>query len=352
MRFARLRCYPSHFPPVMVAPTHTVPGGDAPILPLLSRRMRGRGDAEPRGGGYEELAHDVNNLLSMMLSGPEGLRRDELVARLGELGRGELAGSEVVDVAATIEEVRGLLDGAVGEEVALTLDLGDDAPPVSLQPAGLERILINLLVNAREAFQEEGGRVVVCVERAPDGWARMVVRDDGPGIDPSIAGTALDARVTTKPGGAGLGLRSVAGIVEAAGGRIRLDSASGEGTRVAIELPPVLATVMVVEDLEAVGRQARQILEAAGYAVVEARDAESALRRLDGVDVLVTDLSMPGMSGPELARLAVERDRGLRVVFMSGRARDAVDGGEGSGFVTKPFTAASLCDAVASALAA
>jgi CheY-like chemotaxis protein len=215
----------------------------------------------------------------------------------------------------------------------------------------LERILINLLVNAREALQEEGGRVVVCVERAPDGWARMVVRDDGPGLDPSIAGTALDSRVTTKPGGAGLGLRSVTGIVEAAGGRIRLDSASGEGTRVAIELPPVLATVMVVEDVEVVGRQARRILEDAGYAVVAARDAESALGRLDGVDVLVTDVSMPGMSGTELARVALDGDRDLRVVFMSGRAQDAVGGGEGTGFVAKPFTAASLCDAVAGALA-
>jgi CheY-like chemotaxis protein len=182
---------------------------------------------------------------------------------------------------------------------------------------------------------------------------------------------------TTKgPGkGTGLGLATVHGIVTESGGTVEIDSAPGRGTLVSIELPgtdlPVpaeesaeepgetaetSARVLVVEDQEPVRRQACRILSAHGYSVTEAGSGDEALEAWGPIDVLVTDVVMPGMSGHELAGVARERLPGLPVVYMSGHTEDVLvrDGARAGeiAFVQKPFTRASLLRAVEGALAA
>jgi CheY-like chemotaxis protein len=188
---------------------------------------------------------------------------------------------------------------------------------------------------------------------------------------------AFEPFFTTKdPGqGTGLGLATVHGIVTDSGGTVDIESAPGAGTAVTIFLPgceeqvrpaeplaepgeraPTAARVVVVEDQEPVRRQACRILEAHGYEVTSAAAAEEALEGWQPVDVLVTDIVMPGMTGQQLAQIATQRNPDLRVVYMSGHTEDVLvrNGARARNiaFVQKPFTRATLLRAVEDALAA
>jgi CheY-like chemotaxis protein len=252
--------------------------------------------------------------------------------------------------------------------------VGPGLVPVLADRAQLEQVLVNLAVNARDAMPG-GGTLSIAVAGA-DGGVRITVADDGVGMTADVRERAFEPFFTAKePGeGTGLGLATVHGIVTDSGGTVELDSTPGRGTVVTIflpgcdeEVPPaepqaepgeraaVAASVLVVEDQEQVRRQACRILEAHGYDVRSAGRAEEALAAWRPVDVLVTDVVMPGMSGHELAQVALERNPDMRVVYMSGHTQDALvrDGARARdlAFVQKPFTRATLLRAVEEALA-
>jgi PAS domain S-box-containing protein len=344
------------------------------------------------------VAHDFNNLLSVILTcvgfaeralpasspvrddieeiGRAADRAAALTRQLLMFSRREVAKKERLDVGELVRDLERLLNRTLSERIALRIMCESGLAPVLADRAQLEQVLVNLAVNARDAMPD-GGTLAITVRGGDDGVVITVV-DDGAGMPPEVADRAFEPFFTTKePGqGTGLGLATVHGIVTDSGGDVRIDSAPGAGTTITVTLPaataapdggdaaappatpvaaPASATVLVVEDQDPVRRQAVRILGAEGYVVREAASADEALAGWQPVDLLVTDLVMPGMSGSQLATRARERSPGLRVVFMSGHTDDEiVRAGARDGdiaFVQKPFTRDALLRAVAEALA-
>ncbi|HEU4977368.1 MAG TPA: PAS domain S-box protein [Solirubrobacteraceae bacterium] len=344
------------------------------------------------------VAHDFNNLLSVILTcvgfaerelpsdspvrddieeiGRAAERAAALTRQLLMFSRREVAKKERLDVGELVRDLERLLNRTLSERIALRIMCDSALPPVLADRAQLEQVLVNLAVNARDAMPD-GGTLAITVRAAEDGVCVTVV-DDGAGMPAEVADRAFEPFFTTKePGhGTGLGLATVHGIVTDSGGSVRIDSAPGAGTTITVTLPaaapgaggreapaappaappaPASATVLVVEDQDPVRRQAVRILGAEGYVVREAASADEALASWEPVDLLITDLVMPGMSGSELAGHARDRTPGLRVVYMSGHTDDEiVKAGAREGdiaFVQKPFTRDALLRAVAEALA-
>jgi PAS domain S-box-containing protein len=342
------------------------------------------------------VAHDFNNLLSVILTcvgfatrelpldhpvrddveeiGRAADRAAALTRQLLMFSRREVVKPEVLDVGGLLRDLERLLNRTLSERIALRITVGPDLLPVLADRAQLEQVLVNLAVNARDAMPD-GGTLAIAVAGVSDG-VRITVVDDGTGMAEEVRDRAFEPFFTTKdPGqGTGLGLATVHGIVTDSGGTVDIDSAPGKGTSVAIFLPgcreevrspeppaepgehaPSTARVLVVEDQEPVRRQACRILAAHGYEVTEAPGGEEALAGWERVDVLVTDVVMPGMTGQQLAQVAVERNPDLRVVYMSGHTEDVLvrNGARARNlaFVQKPFTRATLLRAVEDALA-
>jgi two-component system, cell cycle sensor histidine kinase and response regulator CckA len=341
------------------------------------------------------VAHDFNNLLSVILTcvgfaqrelpedhpvredveeiGRAADRAAALTRQLLMFSRREVVMPKLVDVAALVRDLERLLNRTLSERVALRISCGPDVVPVLIDPNQLEQVLVNLAVNARDAMPS-GGTLSIAVAGI-DGGVRITVADDGTGMPPEVRERAFEPFFTTKEEGegTGLGLASVHGAVTNAGGTVDIASEVGGGTVVSIFLPaaagdvvaaeepdeprrsaPGGASVLVVEDQDPVRRQACRILEDNSYSVRQAASADEALERWEPVDVLVTDVVMPGMSGQQLAEHARERAPGLRVVFMSGHTDDVLvhDGARHGdiAFVQKPFTRDSLLRAVEEAL--
>jgi two-component system, cell cycle sensor histidine kinase and response regulator CckA len=343
------------------------------------------------------VAHDFNNLLSVILTcvgfatrelpadhpvrddveeiGRAADRAAALTRQLLMFSRREVVKPEVLDVGGLLRDLERLLNRTLSERIALRITVGPGLLPVLADRAQLEQVLVNLAVNARDAMPD-GGTLAIAVAGTPDG-VRITVVDDGTGMLEEVRDRAFEPFFTTKdPGqGTGLGLATVHGIVTDSGGTVDIASAPGRGTSVTIFLPgcreavrsPELpaepgehatatARVLVVEDQEPVRRQACRILAAHGYEVTEAPGGEEALAGWEEIDVLVTDVVMPGMTGQQLAQMAVERNPDLRVVYMSGHTEDVLvrNGARARNlaFVQKPFTRATLLRAVEDALAA
>lgn len=362
------------------------------------------------------VAHDFNNLLTAIIGFADLLlaRHGEgdpshddvaqiretadrgvgLVRQLLAFCRRRAANPVVVDPAAAIASLAPMLARLLGPAVALRLEAAAPAMRVLIDPVQLDQVILNLAVNARDAMPEGGSLVIGCAphrlnatapacggEAIPPGcYVRLVVSDTGVGIPAGVLGSIFEPYFTTKGAGAGtgLGLATVHGIVREAGGFISVDSAPGRGTTFAVFLPRVvgqaasgegpapaapgtaaLATVLLVEDEAGVRAFAAKALRRAGYRVLEAGDGEAALAVLEaspgGVDVLVTDVMLPGIDGLGLARLVAQRLRGIRVILMSGCADEALgDCGLGAAprLLMKPFSLPALTGAVAGALAA
>ena len=289
--------------------------------------------------------------------------------------RREVVTPEVLDLGELVAEIESLLARSLGERIELTIDCAEDLPPVLADRSRIEQVLVNLAVNARDAMPE-GGPLTIRVSRAGQG-VEVAVSDAGTGMAPDVADRAFEPFFTTKPlgEGTGLGLATVHGIVTDSGGEVSIHSTPGEGTEVRFRLPaatepirmpeaPVpdvapavgMARVIVVEDQDPVRRQAVRILEAAGYEVTQASGGAEALADWGPVDVLLTDVVMPGMTGHELVEHALRLSPGLAVVYMSGHTEDIVvlDGAREREihFVQKPFTRDSLLTVVAESLAA
>jgi signal transduction histidine kinase/CheY-like chemotaxis protein len=348
------------------------------------------------------IAHDFNNLLSVMLSyasmaedsvGDPAVREDiqkitraatsasQLTRQLLMFSRREIVTPKVIDPAALVRELDRMMRGTLGGKVALTTAVADDVPHVLIDGAQLEQIVVNLVVNARDAISEYGevhlrlSRVQLAagaVAQLPaGGYALLEVEDTGSGMTPEVQAHIFEPYFTTKGlhQGSGLGLATVHAIVSQAHGEIVVTSEVGRGTAFRIYLPetdrpldvePIgtarttgSGTVLVVDDDDDVRRMVERVLRRAGYSVITATSGPDALesaRAYSGsIDLLLTDVVMPGMTGQELIReLTAERPR-LQVVFMSGYHQGApIDPRR---FVAKPFERATLLTTVAEVLA-
>ena len=365
------------------------------------------------------IAHDFNNILTAIRGyaeilqrklgphGPGGRELGEITAatdRAANLTRQLLAFSrrqpearEVIDLNAVVRELRNLLGPLIGEEILLETDLAPDLARVEIDPGHVEQVILNLVLNSRDAMPR-GGRIAIVTRNAPPvepgapahaalppgPRVSLTVHDTGSGVEESIRGRIFDPFFTTKElgKGTGLGLAVVYGIVQQAGGAISVESAPGEGTTFEVLLPatdkapaagrlasaargaggPASGLVLVVEDEEPVRRLVAHTLREHGLSVLEAGSGREALRvaEADGraLDVLVTDVVIPDFRGPELARRLEARQPGFATVFMSGYAGPFL-GPDGADeplpepeirFLQKPFESSALIAAVESAL--
>jgi CheY-like chemotaxis protein len=260
----------------------------------------------------------------------------------------------------------------LGEHVELVVNVAPDAWPILFDPALLEQVLLNLALNARYAVAG-GGTLTIDVSNLPEdapgtNHVRIRVSDDGVGMTPDTLLRVFEPFFTTKPRGegSGMGLASTYGMVTGAGGTIEIASQPGQGTTVTVVLPsceevreeraPLSGvastepggggeTVLLVEDDDVLREAIRRILSKNGFQVFPCANGTEALHILrnahTGFDVLLTDVVMPKMHGPELANLIREEQPGIRVLFMSGYAAGALGPtnrlDEGCVLLKKPF---------------
>ena len=360
------------------------------------------------------VAHDFNNLLTVITSYGQFLlnalpeqdpRRSDAhqitqaAARAASLTRQLLAFSrrqvlqpQVLDVNDVIADMERLLRRVISEDISLVTQFEKGIGAVRADRGQIEQVVMNLVVNARDAMPTGGVLAITTrVVQLDAAYARrhagvnpgrhvvFSVRDTGSGMDAQTQQRIFEPFFTTKAKGkgTGLGLSTVYGIVRQSGGHIEVRSAPGRGTAFDIILPQVSATVparaetpigaalprgtetvLVVEDEDAVRRIVRRVLEEQGYAIIEARDGNDALRicaRLgDEINLVLSDVIMPGMGGRELARELRVRRPTLTILFMSGYNDDgdlvATGGDLGSSVLAKPFTSETLARHVREAL--
>jgi signal transduction histidine kinase len=375
----------------------------------LERRRRLESTSQLAGG----IAHDFNNLLGVILNyaafTEDDLDRDPGAARgdLAEVrkaadqaadltrqmlifGRGPGRRLHALEINPIVRDAEGLLRSTVGERIALRLELEPDLRRTQGDPAHIQQILVNLVLNARDAMPRGGTLVIetrnVEVSAAgqmnypvpPGNYIRLAVSDTGIGMSEEVVDRAFDPFFTTKPAGkgTGLGLANVYRLVRDSGGEVRLDSKPERGTTVRIYLPassegaPVAApdargsangrrasagseTILIAEDDDDVRGLTARILTGNGYSVIQAEDADQAQRaceRRNGeIDLLLTDVVMPGMSGNELGERILERYPRIKVLYMSGYADDVM-AGEGV-VLQKPFPPERLLSEVREILA-
>jgi signal transduction histidine kinase/FixJ family two-component response regulator len=360
------------------------------------------------------IAHDFNNLLTVIqgrsylllqrVPAQSPARRDiELIQETSEraaaltrqllaFGRRQMLLPRPLDLDALIDELAPMLARLIGEHIELLIVPGGRLWRVMADPGQVEQVVMNLLVNSRDAMPD-GGTIRIetsnedlheipsRIQRLvpPGQYVRLVVHDSGCGMDAATLTRIFEPFYTTKPSGqgTGLGLSIAYGIVHQSGGFIGVDSAIGRGTTFTIHLPRTLApvvspetqtdggrltkgkeTVLLVEDEDEVRDLACDVLKSCGYTVLATGDPSEALvigeRHQDKIDLLITDVVMPVMQGPALAQRLLARDTGLRVLYMSGYTDGLFASGgamePSRAFLQKPFTAGALARAVREAL--
>jgi two-component system, cell cycle sensor histidine kinase and response regulator CckA len=344
---------------------------------VLEEQLRQSQKMEAIGRLAGGIAHDFNNLLTAIKGYGEFLLADlpeqtaahhdaqEIVLaadRAATLTRQLLAFSrrqtrtpEPIGLNAVVGELEGLLRRLIGEQVEFVTELSPELPSVTADRVQLEQVILNLSVNARDAMPE-GGRLCVATG-LEDGLAVLRVSDTGVGMGPEVRSHIFEPFFTTKePGkGTGLGLATVYGIVEQSGGAIDVQSAPGEGSTFTVRLPALdesvavvaeapaeagsAGRVLLVEDEDLVRALVREVLERGGFSVLEAAGPAEAIehcRSDEEIDLLVTDLVLPGMSGTALVeRIASERP-GLRVLYTSGYVDESLEAT--ANVLEKPFT--------------
>jgi PAS domain S-box-containing protein len=356
------------------------------------------------------IAHDFNNLLTIISGAAEVLqtkgtgngtdsdvvqeisdaaeRAAALTQQLLAFGKRQMVRPRPVNLNQVIRRMHGILKRLVGENVTLEINLQEDLWSVNIDPIQVDQILINLAANARDAMPHGGAVSVRTLNRqAPQpasdpGGLRtgecvgLLFSDNGCGMEKEVLSHVFEPFFTTKETGqgTGLGLSSVYGIVQQSGGEIFARSAPGEGTTFTVYLPrstepalpeqspaepealPGAGTILLVEDEPSLRGLVAEYLREHGYEVQEAGNAQLALELAQGaqLDLLLTDIVMPGIGGPQLAAMLKESRPYLRVIFMSGYAehaslRDAVFQ-EGTLFLQKPFRLLSVLNKVHEAL--
>ncbi len=269
-----------------------------------------------------------------------------------------------MDLNAVVAEAQGMLERLIGEHIVLSAELDPDAGYVRADPGQVEQIVLNLVLNARDAIGARGGRIVVSTKGsvardAEKAYCVLQVEDDGPGMSDEVKSHLFEPFFTTKPRGqgTGLGLATVYGIVQQASGQVSVRSTEGKGTTIEVRLPASSGvaslprasslreeerargeeTILLVEDEAPLRRVIREVLSDSGYEVVEAADgfeAMSAIARLaeDGrpIDLVLSDMVMPGPGGRQLAAAVREKWPEARVLLMSGYDEDAEEGRSGA----------------------
>lgn len=384
---------------------------------LLEEQLRQSQKLEAVGQLAGGVAHDFNNLLTAIIgnaeviaaqirsSGPEvdvrplvdaglkqieraGQRAASLTRQLLAFGRRQMTQPEVLDLNRIIGEMDELLQRLIGEHISLDVRVASDLSPIHADAGHIEQVIMNLVLNARDAMPA-GGRLTIAsanVASVPSGSGRhrevsaphvmVSVSDTGTGMSEEILDRIYEPFFTTKPVGmgSGLGLATVYGIVTQAAGEITVESEPGRGSTFRVYFPavetPVLArptpaetdtsgreVILVSEDEELVRQVTCGILRSQGYTVLEARHGAEALSIAEEhgaqIDLLLTDVVMPDMNGQELARELTRRHGEIPLLFMSGYAAEFM-GEHGieldHGFLEKPFNPKTLLESVRQAL--
>jgi nitrogen-specific signal transduction histidine kinase/CheY-like chemotaxis protein len=327
-----------------------------------------------------------------------GERATRLTRQLLTFARRGPVHREDLSLNTLIEQLRDLLRRSLTESITIELQLAEDPWSVHADHGQIEQLLLNLVVNAGDAMPN-GGRVVIATANVeydddsarqhpdlrPDRYVQLTVTDTGVGMTKEVLDRAFEPFFTTKGQGkgTGLGLSTAYGVAQQAAGSIALYSEVGKGTTVRVWLPastsaeqhapapaparaPARArpdgergTILVVEDEDRVRDAAARILAAAGYDVIQSGRPDEALTLMGdstkSLDLLLTDMVMPGMSGRELARRLREQRPGMRVIFMTGYSEELLQHEAGlpdDAIIHKPFTREPLLSAVVTALGA
>jgi two-component system, cell cycle sensor histidine kinase and response regulator CckA len=345
------------------------------------------------GAEADGVDHDLAASLRRCLDGltTAGNRAAHLTSRLLAFGRPDIAKPEALDLNGFLDEVETLLEPTLGAAVQIVRDRAVDLWPVYADSSQLSQVVLNLAVNSRDAMAE-GGRLVMRTRNhvvepgteadqtglAPGRYVRLTVVDSGHGMPADVIERAVNPFFTTKPvgKGTGLGLATVYSIVQKYGGRLVIQSEVGRGTTVDVYLPAAdvlsgrattrrstvdeeptgIETVLVVDDEASVREIAATMLTSAGYRVLTATSGAEALAiagRGESVDLLLTDVVMPTISGGELAKRFLAVSPRTKVLYMSGypdSLRTAHQDLSASAPLTKPFTSKALRQATRAAL--
>jgi nitrogen-specific signal transduction histidine kinase/CheY-like chemotaxis protein len=351
------------------------------------------------------VAHDFNNLLTVMLGFCELLLKDlpesspqrqdveeihkagvsaaGLTRQLLAFSRRQLVTPRLISLTEVVTDIRAMVQRLIGEDVNVVLNLQPHLAPIMADRAQVEQVIMNLAVNARDAMPSGGVLTLETANVTLDAnytrthfgtsageYVMLSVSDTGTGMSSATQARLFEPFFTTKEvgKGTGLGMATVHGIVTSSGGHITVHSDVGVGTSFkayfpkaregddAADLPtsatqhaPAKRTVLVVEDADALRELTRRMLELQGYSVqvaANAREAGLLFAANPDIDLLLTDVVMPGLSGPELASILVARRPTLRVIYMSGYTDDAiVQHGvfkPGIALLNKPFTSDTL----------
>ena len=345
----------------------TVIGGNADLLaPLLDRRPQARG-----------LLDEIRGAV---------VRATSLTRQLLAFSRAQVLAPRVLLLDDLVLQVKELLARLIGEDIRCECILDENAGYVRADSSQIEQVLVNLAVNARDAMPL-GGRLTLRTSRAtlgraftaqhpdvpPGEYSVASVTDTGTGMSRDVIARIFEPFFTTKEAGrgTGLGLPMAFGIVKQSGGHLQVESRVGEGSTFTVYLPRVEReavpaaepgpdasarhgheTILLVEDEDSVRKLARVALERSGYVVLTAPNGVAALevveRHRAPIDLLVTDVVMPEMRGPDLANVLQQRRKGIKVLFMSGYVQDALDRLDvaESNFLLKPFSLKQLTEKV------
>ncbi len=372
---------------------------------LVGEQLRQSQKMEAIGRLAGGIAHDFNNILTIILGDAElaledlaerrdprglieeiiqtGHRAAGLTRQLLAFSRKQVLEPRVVDLNGIVREAERLLHRVIGEDVLLSTALGTDLYPIKVDPVQLEQILINVTVNARDAMPL-GGKLILETQNVqldrthgleggvrPGRYVMLAISDTGQGMDAETKARIFEPFFTTKERGrgTGLGLSTVYGIVQQSGGYVWVYSEVGHGTTLKIYLPEFVSgeeesmvkpaaratargteTLLLVEDESMVRAIAKRMLEGGGYRVLEARNGAEALQAAEvfaePIDLLVTDVIMPGMTGRQLAQSLVATRPQTRVLYVSGYTDHTIlQHGvleAGVAFLQKPFSHDSL----------
>lgn len=360
------------------------------------------------------IAHDFNNVLGVITGYSEMLfdklssepnlsalathilkateRGASLTKQLLAFSRQQVLEPRVINIQQHMKSIESLLRRVIGEDVKLNVEAGDHPIHLRADPAQLEQVVMNLVVNARDAMPD-GGNLTIGISRAhldaeycthvpdtrPGNYACIAVTDTGCGMSQDVLSRIFEPFFTTKENGkgTGLGLATVYGIVKQSGGNITVYSETGHGTTFKVYLPlseegvskPEMAsfeglvpdgteTIFLVEDEDSLREVTRQYLTSKGYTVLVASEAEAAVATAKScgkpVDLLLTDVILPGTSGVQLAQRLAADYPGMRVLFVSGYTADAIvhHGGHDPNFafLSKPFSLPTLARKIRSIL--
>ncbi|MEJ7926629.1 PAS domain S-box protein [Sphingobium sp. AN641] len=344
------------------------------------------------------IAHDFNNLMTVIRGSADMLDREglppqrrqrylraiietadhasTLISHLLAFGRRQPVNPEILDLNLRIDAIGDVLDRTLGGAIIVALDLAPDLWRTEVDAAQLETALLNAAFNARDAMPE-GGRITIRTENRPatatdPDMVCVTLADTGQGMAPEVAERVFEPFFTTKPvgKGTGLGLSQIHGFAAQAGGRAEIRSAPGEGTALSLLLPRTMKIaaadkaalalshdgmgqrVLLVEDNDAVRDVGTAMLEDLGYTVVGANCAEEALTLLQthSVDLLLTDVVMPGRSGISLARMVRKSHPTLPILLASGYSEEIISGSATEfELLRKPFDTRAIDVAIQSA---